>query len=496
MRRLAFATLLGPQGHRSIPLTRREILQAGLATTSGLLSGLGSELTSAAEPTVRRRMLVVGAGFAGLACAFELKLLGYDVRVFEARSRVGGRVHTLGDFVRGKNVEAGAELIGSNHPTWLAYAAAFGLKFLDVSDASGGEQAPVMLGGRLLAADEVAALNDEVEKAQAALNELAAVVNADSPWKSPNAERLDLISIGTWIDQQKMSGLAKQMFHAQLTGDNAVSSHQQSLLGILALIKGGGLKKYWTDSEVYRCDGGSQQLADCLVESIGTERVALNCAVRSITQCGENVFVEDACGGRHEADDVVLAVPPSVWNKIQFEPTLPSQLHVQMGTAVKYLAEVDGRYWKANGLYADASTDGDISSVWEGTDNQLGGDTAPAVLVAFSGGPGAAAVHARQEDERRLRYHTDMEALFPGFEKRFRQELFIDWLAEPWTMAGYSFPAPGEVTKMGPLLREGVDRLHFAGEHTCYQFVGFMEGALRSGVDVAKRIAIRDGLLK
>ena len=49
----------------------------------------------------------------------------------------------------------------------------------------------------------------------------------------------------------------------------------------------------------------------------------------------------------------------------------------------------------------------------------------------------------------------------------------------------------------GPLLREGVNgRLHFAGEHTCYAFVGYMEGALNSGAAVAKRLAVRDGVLK
>jgi len=49
---------------------------------------------------------------------------------------------------------------------------------------------------------------------------------------------------------------------------------------------------------------------------------------------------------------------------------------------------------------------------------------------------------------------------------------------------------------MGKTLREGVGRLHFAGEHTCYKFVGYMEGALNSGVALAARIAARDGVAK
>ena len=53
----------------------------------------------------------------------------------------------------------------------------------------------------------------------------------------------------------------------------------------------------------------------------------------------------------------------------------------------------------------------------------------------------------------------------------------------------------GEVTTVGPLLYAGVEnRLHFAGEHTCYKFVGYMEGALNSGASIARRLAVRDGV--
>ena len=72
----------------------------------------------------------------------------------------------------------------------------------------------------------------------------------------------------------------------------------------------------------------------------------------------------------------------------------------------------------------------------------------------------------------------------------------MDWPSDAWVRASYSFPAPGQVTTMGPILREGVGHLHFAGEHTCYAFVGYMEGALNSGVSIARRLAERDGVLK
>ena len=69
---------------------------------------------------------------------------------------------------------------------------------------------------------------------------------------------------------------------------------------------------------------------------------------------------------------------------------------------------------------------------------------------------------------------------------------FMNWPNEMWTGAGYSFPSPGQVTAVGPLLQRGLGRLHFAGEHACYKFVGYMEGALNSGVSLAAEMAARD----
>jgi monoamine oxidase len=116
-------------------------------------------------------------------------------------------------------------------------------------------------------------------------------------------------------------------------------------------------------------------------------------------------------------------------------------------------------------------------------------------MIAFSGGPGADAMRAIPPAKRDAAYARELAKRYPGLKDAFVRGLFMDWPAAPWTRASYSFPAPGEVTTVGPLLQEGIaGRLHFAGEHTCYKFAGFMEGALSSGVSVARRLAVRDGV--
>src|SRR5208282_313176 len=98
-----------PQPNR---ISRREFLELALAASAGLL------ISCSSPPRIRsngKRIVVIGAGFSGLACAYELLHVGYDVIVIEARNRLGGRVLSFRDWIPGRNVEGGGELIGSNH---------------------------------------------------------------------------------------------------------------------------------------------------------------------------------------------------------------------------------------------------------------------------------------------------------------------------------------------------------------------------------------------
>ena len=127
---------------------------------------------------------------------------------------------------------------------------------------------------------------------------------------------------------------------------------------------------------------------------------------------------------------------------------------------------------------------------WEGTDAQPGEGAAE--LTSFSGGPAAESCRAVPKAARDAAYAALLEGLYPGFRKSYLKSRFMDWPAEPFTGAGYSFPAPGQIMTMGPILRAGIGHLHFAGEHACYKFVGYMEGAqLRRGAGAADRRARR-----
>jgi monoamine oxidase len=440
-----------------------------------------------------KRVLVIGAGLAGLAAAHELTSVGYEVTVAEARSRLGGRIVSFGDFIKGKIVEGGGEFVGSNHPTWLAYAHRFGLKFLDVAEDKRNES-PIVLAGKRLSAKESRKVWFELELAMPSLIKDAAKTNAEEPWKSPNARELDLRTANSWVAGLRASPVCKLALEAYLTGECGVPSAWQSYLGLLARIKGGGLEKFFTQSEVYRCLGGNQQLAQKLTEAIDNKRVLRNAPVRAVTLSLKSATVAVGDGEKLEADDVILTAPPSTWKRIAFDPPLPPLLIPQMGTHIKFLAAVKTRFWKTAKLSPNGLSDGPVGMTWEATDAQPGAQGA--CLTVFSGGNAADVGREWKPQERDERYLAALESLYPNIRLHFERGRFMDWPSDPWTKGSYSVPAPGEMTTIGPLLHKGHGRLHFAGEHTNYDFGGFMEGALQSGVAVAKRIAQRDGVLR
>jgi monoamine oxidase len=180
---------------------------------------------------------------------------------------------------------------------------------------------------------------------------------------------------------------------------------------------------------------------------------------------------------------------------MQFTPPLPGSLTPQMGSNVKFFPAVTKRFWEEKKLSQYSLTDGPVSQTWDGTDNQPG--EGPACLTCFSGGPAADLCRGWSPAEREKRYVDELEKLYPGIRREFVKSAFMDWPGEAFTGAGYSFPAPGQVTTVGPILRQGIGgHLHFAGEHACYAFVGYMEGALQSGIQLARRLAKRDGVVK
>ena len=217
-------------------------------------------------------------------------------------------------------------------------------------------------------------------------------------------------------------------------------------------------------------------------------KTLLGRAAKAIKIDAKGVTVFTNKGKPLTGSDVIVGIPPTMWRGIAFSPSLPKSYSVQFGKNVKYLMNVQSDCWKPDS--PDMSSDGPIDLTWEGT-----AEGGPRVgFVAFSGANDAK--ECRSWQAKRTRYLRALGSVYPSISQSCLKGLFMDWPGKKWTLGSYSFPKPGEVTRVGPLLRSGFKRkVHFAGEHTCYAFVGYMEGALQSGLRVAEQIARRDGVI-
>jgi monoamine oxidase len=444
--------------------------------------------TGSAPRELSGDFVVVGAGFAGLMAAYELLRAGKEaavnVTVLEARDRVGGRVHSLaGDLVPGRIIEAGAELIGADHPHWLELARTFGLGLSLITqgenDSQLGLAQPLRLGGHTYTPSEQSQLEAVVATVYDHLADMAASIPPDHPWDAPDAEALDAMSVEDWL-QHAVIGVsedAKNIIRFELENDQTVPTGKMSLLGLLALIQGGGGAAFWDTVEVYRCQGGNQALALALATAIVQQggKMLLNTPVARIAAAtAGKASVVCANGDNHQADYVIVAVPPPALKRLGITDGVAT---LQVGPAHKYLTQVRSRFWLTEGKSPGASSD-EFGQSWEGTDNQMDlvGTPDQRELSVFAGGR-YAALGATDIEQ-------GLTGIYPGYPAAKVTAHLVDWAVEPWTWCGYSCPGPGQVTTV---LKDAnaahrTTRLIFAGEHMSPAFFGFMEGALDSGV--------------
>jgi monoamine oxidase len=377
------------------------------------------------------RAAVVGAGLAGLVAADELRRAGAEVVVLEARDRVGGRVWSR-ELDNGAVVEMGAEFILPGNTAIVELVERFGLGLWD-KGMRYGQREP--RGGPPVSAHELAA-------AVAAVGEALAAGAPD-------------VSARVFLEGLDVAAGAREALLARVEISSANSADAVATRDL------GGIAH--VDAEPSpSIAGGNQRLPLALAAELGGA-VRLSTPVERVAWGADGVRI-DAAGTELEADACVVAVPPSVIGRIDFQPVLPPQPEIHYGHAAKLFVplrepappsavmNVPERYW-----------------TWTATG---AGDRPQPVVSAFSGSPGA--LEGLRVGEGPERWLTSLERLRPDLRLGADGVLLSTWADDPWVGAAYSTspPPPGQIS-VGPLA--------FAGEHLGGAFAALMEGAIRSG---------------
>lgn len=431
------------------------------------------------------RVLIGGGGYSGLACAHGLREHGVaDVLLLEARDRPGGRAHSDCTIVPGKCVDRGPEFFGDNHPTLLRFADSFGVRRRAMFRYE-GPFSPILNGCGLSVNERDSALQ-EMQSIGLKLVELSRSVLFRRPWESPGAEVLDRTSLGEWLGAQSMSDLARRAFDAQVVANHGVSLDRLSLLAFLSIIAAHGSDEYMNKTELYRLEGGAQELAKRMAASM-SDVMLYGRHITAVENRKDKVIVRCSSGEVFEADYFVLCLPPSVWSSIAFSPDLPAEAKMQMGMNVKAFAVLEGLEDFDAGLNPYCfSKEGLLQLIWDTTEGQEFAGCRM-VITCFSGGDKAVALSRKSPDELWELLCRELAESVPRISTRLKKVDLAGWPRDPLTRAGYSAPAPGQMTTTLMLLRKGFGRMKVGGEHTAYQ-MAFVSGAFVRGLNVCGEI--------
>lgn len=439
-------------------------------------------------------VIVVGAGYAGLTATHELVKAGKNTLLLEARDRIGGRVWTQ-CFDDGSYVDLGGAWVGPTQDRLYALAREFGVETFPTYDTGQSTQyfrqrvkrykglIPPLPIGALLSLDRA------IKK----LNKLSKAVDLSAPWQTPDAAKLDAMTLASWITQHVPFRVARQFLTIAAEAVWAADPAEISLLHALFYIRSGRdldtLMNVKDGAQQERFVGGAQTTADRLADTF-RERLRLNSPVRRIEQQPDQVLLTTPTD-TYAARRVILAVPPMLVNRIDFEPALPIQRQqlqqrVPMGSVWKCYGIYERPFWRDQGLNGLAATpDGHVTVTFDNSPN----DGSRGILMGFVLGNQAKAFSLLTDAERQASA-LDSFARFFGEEAR-RPVRYLDhsFLNEEWSGGCYAgLMGPGVWTTLGHALREPVGRLHWAGTETADVWNGYIDGAVRSGERAAREV--------
>jgi monoamine oxidase len=440
------------------------------------------------------RVIVVGAGLAGLTAAVDLAAAGAEVTVLESRDRVGGRMYGV-PISEGVVADGGAAYLGVRHTELLALIREHGLGV--VSTAMAGDSTFLLSGRRTTTPNrvpplEAVALGGLFDR----LEELVQQLRPDAPWESPDALRLDRLTAARWLADDVQHPDARAFFPLFIGEMMAADPAAISVLHMAFYLRSGGgiryLNAFEGGAQQWRIDGGAHLLAQSLAERLGA-RVRLGHPVSAIDQDDDEVVVHcpstvNGSAAQYEADRVVVAVPPLLAQQIHFRPALAAPRATAAtgrGCAIKVHLGYPTPIWRERGLSGwSVSSNGPLLSTVD--DSPL--DESAGVLTGFVTGAAAPAFSVLSTDRQRAEALDHIGQLFPGLPLPTHC-VVTDWLTQRYSRGCYAaLFGPGDWLRLGPTLIEPHGRVHWAGTETSLEFFGLMEGAIRSGRRVATEL--------
>ena len=493
---------------------RRKFLKMStLAGGAALATSTLPFLKVAGSCSTSPKIAIIGGGIAGLNAAYQLKKAGLRATVYEAKPRVGGRIHSvMGAAGKGLVTDLGGLFINTDHEDMLVLVEEFNLGLFNRVEAT--ENSPFSPEGYFFNGR----LHPEAEVAEK-LRPIAQQIFDDASLLDQDFEQyaliLDRLSVAQYLEQHAdkitepfIQVLLENTIRTEYGVEPEFSSALQ-LIYNLTTVEGNEVTVLGGSDETYIVQGGSSKIIDSLAAAL-PQQIQTRKRLLRIKSRGDGYHLIFSDRSIVNADYVIVAIPFSALRhlalQVKLEPKFRKFIQeVDLGANEKVFAGFKERVWlQKQGFTKSVWSDLGFSTAWDGTQRQP--EKQNSALTFFLGGKEVAAINSKSLSSLKRTFLKGFEQIIPRAKSSATGKFFrTNWSRDPLVRGSYTSFKPGQYTEFSEFLyvdsevpeeRQDVvfGNLIFAGEHLSDEFYGYMNGAAQTGRLAAEALATKIGL--
>ncbi len=483
--------------------TRRNFLRlAALSGSATLLPNvpvLSANNKLSTRRGERKKVLIIGAGMAGMSAGIELIGQGHDVTILEGRMRAGGRVQTLrSPLAPGLYADLGAARIPENHDWTMKYINKYGLQTVPFNPTEGTfiqymkgkrmkhtattpvplEDYPLKLKGKEY---KLGWQNIVAQPFEPIMRQLGDPTKLD--WPSDAIKSFDNFSFKGYLRDQ---GYSSQIADILFIGWEKEGAEMN--MSVLESMREFSLS---FGAPRVKVVGGNDLIPTNMAQEI-SDYILYGQKVLDIQQTNEKVFVtveQTRENITYSADYLICTLPLTVLRNMDVVETFSQEKQNAVNNygywdLSRSILQVSDRYWKEEGFNGFAATD-QPTEIW---DPMYEVDGKRGMIANYIKHNDSRKKLAELTDEERLEFSMNhIDEVFPGIRRVYEGGYTKCWGEDPWSLGAHSIGEVGQMTNMLQTLFKPEGRIYIAGEHAS-AYHGWMQGALESGARCAKEI--------
>jgi len=482
---------------KNVQESRRKFLKDAAIAAGGML--LLPSILNATNFNKDKKIVIIGAGMAGLNAAYQLQKLGLNAQVYEAAKRTGGRMYTLKNaFGAAITTDIGGEFVDTSHHDILALAKEFKLDFYDLSKETLTNKTIYFNNTFYSEKDLAEALQPFVKKILLDIISLPQIKN----YTTAEAIKIfDNQSVATYIKSLGIEGWLYNFLYTVFTSEFGVEASEQSAINFLimfvaAVNEENNYQLFGHDHETMKIKGGSQKLADALAANL-KNTIHLEHELVGINSDGEETVLNFKNKGKEvvvNADYVVMTLAFTKLKTIEFNVPMAPQKRkcideLGYGNSCKFIMGFKDKPWRKQGKQGYTFTDESFGTGWDSSQRQ---SNANGSFTVFGGGNNSGYINQNTEQRLSNTYLTSVNKIYEGARELYTgKNLKFCWQNSPISKAGYSCYKVGQYSTIGGWESAAIENIYFAGEHTSVEFQGYMNGAAETGRKAAAQIAAK-----